>query len=389
MFLDKLQETNPELLHFAFEAHRSGQIMPDTYLLDADAIAENGQKMVALARENGIKLYFMLKQIGRNPRIAQRLMDIGFDGCVAVDYREALLMIHAGIHIGNVGHLVQVPTHALRTILAARPDVVTVYTLEKIRQINRAAGELGLVQPLLLRITDPDGQLYSGQVGGFRSTELPALAEEIGRMEHVTIGGFTTFPALLYASSEKAIVPTSNLNGLKAAMAFAREKGWENLMINVPSASCCASIPLIRALGGNCAEPGHGLTGTTPLHCDSLQPEKVAYAYVSEVSHDFEGVSYCYGGGHYRRGHMAHALVGTAPEDAAAAGVIAPDTESIDYHYELDGKYAVGQTVVMCYRTQVFTVRSDVAVVEGLRDGTPVITRYSPLGWELEKDWQV
>ena len=297
MFLSKLQETNPELVRFAFEAHRSGQIMPDTYLLDADAIVENGQKMVELARKGNTKLYFMLKQIGRNPRIARRLMEIGFDGCVAVDFREALLMIHAGIHIGNVGHLVQVPNHALRTILAARPDVVTVYTLEKIRQINQVAGELGLTQPLLLRITDPDGQLYSGQVGGFPSAELPALTEEIGRMEHVTIGGFTTFPALLYSGAEKAIVPTSNLKGLKAAMAFAREKGWEDLMINVPSASCCASIPLIQALGGNCAEPGHGLTGTTPLHCDTQQPEKVAYAYVSEVSHDFDGVSYCYGAG--------------------------------------------------------------------------------------------
>ena len=388
MFLNKLQQTNPELLRFAFEAHRSGQIMPDTYLLDADTIVENGRKMVALARENKVRLYFMLKQIGRNPLIARRLMEIGFDGCVAVDFREALLMIREGIPIGNVGHLVQVPNHALKTILAARPDVVTVYTLEKIRQIDRVAGELGLVQPLLLRITDPDGQLYSGQVGGFRSEELGALTEEIGRMEHVTVGGFTTFPALLYASSEKAIVPTSNLNGLKAAMAFAREKGWEDLMINVPSASCCASIPLIHALGGNCGEPGHGLTGTTPLHCDTLQPEKVAYAYVSEVSHDFEGVSFCYGGGHYRRGHMANALVGTTPEDAVPAGVVPPDMDSIDYHYELDGKYAVGQTVVMCYRTQVFTVRSDVAVVEGLHTGVPVISRYSPLGWELGKDWQ-
>ena len=154
MFLNKLQQTNPELLRFAFEAHRSGQIMPDTYLLDADAIVENGRKMVALARENKVRLYFMLKQIGRNPLIARRLMEIGFDGCVAVDFREALLMIREGIHIGNVGHLVQVPNHALKTILAARPDVVTVYTLDKIRQINRVAGELGLVQPLLLRITD-------------------------------------------------------------------------------------------------------------------------------------------------------------------------------------------------------------------------------------------
>lgn len=389
MFLNKLQQTNPELLRFAFEAHQNGLVMPDTYLLDADTIVENGKQMVALARENGTRLYFMLKQIGRNPRIARRLMEIGFDGCVAVDYREALLMIQSGIHLGNVGHLVQVPTQALRTILAARPDVVTVYTRDKIHQIDRVAGELGLVQPLLLRITDPDGQLYSGQVGGFRSDELPELTAEIEGLRHVTIGGFTAFPALLYDASQKAILPTSNMNGLNRAVAFAREKGWESFMVNTPSASCCASLPLIHTLGGNCAEPGHGLTGTTPLHCDTIQPEKVAYAYVSEVSHDFGRVSFCYGGGHYRRGHMANALVGTTSEDAVPAAVTPPDMDSIDYHYELNGKFTVGQTVVLCHRTQIFTVRSDVAVVEGLHTGTPEITRYSPLGQKLERDWQV
>ena len=389
MFLNKLKENNPALLQYAFEAHRRGDILPDTYLLDLDAITENGRQMVSAARENGVVLYFMLKQIGRNPLVAKRLMEIGFGGCVAVDFREALRMVEEGIHLGNVGHLVQVPSHALKTILAARPDVVTVYTREKIREIDRAAGELELCQPLLLRITDPDGSLYSGQTGGFRSEELPELMDMIDGLPHVKIGGFTTFPALLYDADEKAITPTPNMKGLDRAVELARDRGLKDLIINVPSATCVSSIPLIHALGGNNGEPGHGLTGTTPLHKDTTQPEKVGYVYVTEVSHNFGGRAYCYGGGLYRRGHMENALVGIPPRDAHPIKVSPPDLDSIDYYYELEEPCAVGDIVILCHRTQIFTVRSEVVVVEGLSSGKPAIVgRFSSLGREITKEWQ-
>lgn len=389
MFLNKLRENNPALLRYAFEAHRRGDILPDTYLLDLDTILENGRAMVAAARENGVALYFMLKQIGRNPLVAQKLMEIGFQGCVAVDFQEALRMVGAGVHLGNVGHLVQVPRHALRTILAARPDVVTVYTREKIREIDQVAGELGLVQPLLLRITDEDAQLYSGQTGGFRSAELPELLDLIESLPHVRVGGFTTFPALLYDGASGAIAPTPNVKGLERAVELARGRGMKDLIVNVPSATCVASIPLIRALGGNNGEPGHGLTGTTPLHKDTDQPERVGYVYVSEVSHNFEGHAYCYGGGHYRRGHMHSALVGVSPEECRTMKVTPPDEDSIDYYYELEEDCPVSHTVVLCHRTQIFTVRSEVVVVGGLSGDDPAILgRYSALGQRIEKGWQ-
>lgn len=389
MFLNKLKENNPALLRYAFQAHRRGDILPDTYLLDLDAIEENGRQMVAAARENGVALYFMLKQIGRNPLVAKKLMEIGFQGCVAVDFREALRMIEEGVHLGNVGHLVQAPRHALKTILAAGPDVVTVYTREKILEIDRVAGELGLIQPLLLRITDDDAHLYSGQTGGFRSRELPELFDLIQTLSHVKVGGFTTFPALLYEEEEKDIVPTPNMKGLDRAVALARERGLGELIINIPSATCVRSIPLIRALGGNNGEPGHGLTGTTPLHRDTCQPERVGYVYVSEVSHNFGGHAYCYGGGHYRRGHMENALVGVSPEECRRMRVVPPDEDSIDYYYELEENCAVSDTVILCHRTQIFTVRSEVVVVKGLGTGNPVIAgRYSSLGRELEKEWR-
>ena len=389
MFLNKLRETNPALLRYAFEAHGCGEILPDTYLLDLDAVAENGRRMVEVARENGVVLDFMLKQIGRNPLVAKKLMEVGFRGCVAVDFREALRMVEEGIHLGNVGHLVQVPHAALKTILSARPDVVTVYTKEKIQEIDRVAGELGLVQPLLLRVTDEDAYVYSGQTGGFRSHELPQVLDLIDSLPYVRVGGFTVFPALLYEEGDGAITPTANMKGLDRAVELARARGLQDLIVNIPSATCVSSIPLIRELGGNIGEPGHGLTGTTPLHRDTSQPERVGYVYVSEVSHNFDGRAYCYGGGHYRRGHMENALVGSSLETSRQLKVTPPDADSIDYYYELAEPCGVGETVVLCHRTQIFTVRSEVVVVEGLSAGKPVIAgRYTSLGRKIAREWE-
>lgn len=387
MFLDKLMNNNPSLVEYAFKAHREGLILPDTYLLDLDTIKDNGRKMVEIADKEGIKLYFMLKQIGRNPIIARELMNVGFDGAVVVDYKEALTMIDNDIHIGNVGHLVQTPVSALKKIIASKPDVVTVYSLDKIRQINKVAEELDMVQPLLIRVTDEDANLYSGQVGGFKSKELEEVINLIESLGNVNIGGLTVFPALLFNGDKKEIIPTDNMKGMYRAIEIMKNHGYENLQVNVPSASCCASLPLVKELGGNNAEPGHGITGTTPLHNVSDQPEKVGYVYVSEISHNYNDKSYCYGGGHYRRGHMSNVIVGTSMNDYVKSKVKAPDDDSIDYHYEIDGNFESGLSAIMCYRTQIFCTRSQVAVVKGIGTDPEIVGLYDSLGSKIERNW--
>jgi predicted amino acid racemase len=171
------------------------------------------------------------------------------------------------------------------------------------------------------------------------------------------------------------------MKAMNRARAVAEAYGLKDYVVNVPSANCCASMSLVHELGGNNAEPGHGLTGTTPLHAASNQPERVGYAYVTEVSHNYEDHAYCYGGGHYRRGHLASALVGTSSENAQLIPVSAPDNDSIDYHFELGRNAAVGDTAIMCFRTQIFVTRSRVAVVEGLSSGNPrIIGQFNHLG---------
>ena len=388
MFLQKVQENNRPLVEYAFELQQKGLILPDTYVLDYDAVIENGKHMKEVADPLGIKLYFMLKQIGRNPEIAKGLMEIGFDGVVAVDFKETLVMMKNNIQLGNIGHLVQVPRACLKEVVKAKPQVMTVYSYEKILEINEIAKELNLVQPLLIRVNDTDSALYSGQVGGFMISELKDLLNKIETLSHVKVGGLTVFPALLFDSSKNEIVPTDNYKVLKRAMKIAEELGHQDLIINVPSATCTASIPLIKELGGNNGEPGHGLTGTTPLHKETDQKERVGYVYVSEISHNYQNKSYCYGGGHYRRGHMENALVGTSLDQSVMTHVEAPTMESIDYHYELDGNFNVGDAVVICARTQVFTTRSHVAIVKGLSTGKPELFGiYDSFGEPVSLKW--
>ena len=160
MFLQALLERNRPLAELGLKWQQQGKILPDTYLLDLDTICQNAAAMKAEADKYGIRLYFMLKQIGRNPVVAKALMDIGFAGAVCVDYREALTMIENHSPVGNVGHLVQVPTAAMDRIVAARPDIMTVYTLDKVRQIGESAQKHAFVQPIMLRVLDQGDMLY-------------------------------------------------------------------------------------------------------------------------------------------------------------------------------------------------------------------------------------
>lgn len=139
MFLNATLKKNTALIDVAFEFHQKGIIEPDTYILDCDAIIENASLIKKEADKYGIKLYFMTKQLGRNPYIAKKLMKLGFDGAVAVDFREAEILYSSGIKIGNAGHLVQVPKCKIEPLLKASPEVITVYSIDKAKQISLAA----------------------------------------------------------------------------------------------------------------------------------------------------------------------------------------------------------------------------------------------------------
>ena len=375
MFLQQITEQNPQLVQEAIRRHQSGEILPDTFLVDLDTLLDNAEKIKRTADQHHIDLYFMLKQLGHNPYIAEKLLEIGYPGAVVVDWKEAELMMQHRIPIMNAGHLVQPPAAFVRRLVDYGCEYFTVYTLEKIREINEAAKAAGIVQKLLLRITDDNSVIYSGQSAGFRLAELDGLIRKTEQFDHVRIAGVTSFPCFLYSEKNNRIEPTQNMESLQKAKEILERHGLCDLNINAPSATCVSSLQQMDPYGVTSSEPGHGLTGTTPLHAHGIQEEKPCVLYLSEVSHNYDHKAYIYGGGYYRRGHVRHALV---YHDGIReyANVQPPALDSIDYHFELDHEFPVGSTVIMAFRFQIFTSRSDVCLIEGMRAGRPKIAGF-------------
>ena len=374
MFVERLQKDNPKFIEAIVRLQQAGKLLPDSYAVDMEQFRANAKAIVESANAKGIKLYFMLKQIGRNPVLGQELMKLGYAGAVVVDFKEAQVMMRHNIPIGNVGHLVQIPEGMVKEVVAYGPEVITVYTADKVRSISRAAAELGREQKLLIRVFGDGDMIYPGQTAGIHLNDLAAFIEEIRDLPGIRIAGITSFPCFLYSAEAGDIAPTANLQTVLKAKQILIEQGIEPEIINTPSTTCCRTLELMAEFGCNCGEPGHGLTATTPTHVDSVQPEKACIAYVSEVSHNFDGLGYCYGGGFYRRSHVENALVGRSADALRPMKVIPPSVEAIDYHFGLSEGCCVGETVIMAFRFQVFVTRSDMVLIEGVSSGEPVVS---------------
>ncbi|MGL5571563.1 MULTISPECIES: YhfX family PLP-dependent enzyme [Cetobacterium] len=384
MFIDIVQKKNPDLIKVAIELHQKGEILPDTYVLDVDAILENGRALCKKAEENGIKLYAMTKQFGRVPYLAKKLVEIGFAGVVTVDFKEALIMMDNGVKLGNVGHLVQIPSSLIDKVVRHSPEIITVYSLEKIKEIDEAAKKYGKVQDIMLRVLEKDSKIYSGQSGGFYLDDIEDVAKEILKLNNVRINGLTSFPCFLYNCDKNIIEGTKNIESIKKAERVLKELGIFVEQLNMPSATSLENIESIKAYGGTHGEPGHALTGTTPFNSRNLEGEIPAIVYVSEISHNLDYNSYCYGGGHYRRSGMNSVLVGKNIKKMRRSPVEAPTLESIDYYFELCGNNNVGETVIGAFRTQIFVTRSSVALVEGVKSSNPkLVGVYDSLGREM------
>ncbi|GAD80856.1 YhfX family PLP-dependent enzyme [Vibrio ezurae] len=378
MFLNALTKQNPELINAALELHQQGVILPDTYVVDVEQFTQNAKRIKSEADKNSIKLYGMTKQFGRNPYLARILINLGYEGIVAVDYKEARTLHSAGIKISHVGHLVQPPTAILKELIEEiKPDVITVYTLAKAQAISNMALNAGRVQKILLKFFDEGDHLYINQESGFPIDTLDEVLEEVSNMQGVKIEGLTHFPCFLHNNGETTLTP--NFHTLIKAKNNIEEMGIQLNQINSPSSTSCETLPTLGRFGCTHGEPGHALTGTTPANQNGTTSEKVAMLYLSEVSHDFNGQSYCYAGGYYHRGHLSNAIVNDEWVEVSN-----DDDSNIDYHLRLHGLFPVGAPVIMAFRTQVFVTRSDVALVEGISDGKPkLIGLYDSLGREI------
>ncbi|WP_329073190.1 alanine racemase [Streptomyces sp. NBC_01429] len=376
MFLDTLLTRNPALADTAAALHRSGAIPPDTYVIDADAVEANARLLAGEAERLGLTLWFVVKQLGRNPPLI-RAIARHIPRSAAIDVSEARTLHAAGARPGNLGHLVQIPHRALPETLAWRPEAVTVFDLDNARAVSAAAGRLGLSQDLFVRIEGAPGAVYPGQEGGVPLDALDDFAAAVERLPSVRLAGVTAFPCVLCdpATGQPAPTPTFEL-ALKAKQLLAAR--GHTVKLSAPSATSMATLPMLAELGATHGEPGHSLTGTTPLHAvDPHQPEQPAYVYVTEIAHTLaDGRPALHGGGFYARADIRDALL---PRTGLRLRVQDAPAENIDYYRLLDAPPAgtevrAGECALLAFRTQIFVTRSTVAVVTGLSTGRPRLT---------------
>lgn len=389
MFLDLLRRRNPELLEAAARLSAERRLPPNTFVLDLDAIRQNAAAIRARADELNLRLYFMTKQIGRNPLVTSAMAKEGKPETVAVDIADADALHANGIRVGHVGNLVQTSVIDLPRVLAMNPEVVTVFSAEKALQLAQAAQAAGVEQGVLLRVSDPGKDVYlPGMEGGVTLEDLESAARAIQKMPGVRIDGVTTFPALAY-DAEALPRATPNFTTLIKAAETLRRLGVEVRQINAPGNTSVHTLELQASLGATHVEPGHGFLGTTPFHLSADLPERPAACYVTEVAHRVGERAYVYGGGFFiddpvwlRPDFTHQALVSTSPDDLLSRAVPFLGAGSgtkggfggIDYYGYLADPQAqlpIGSSVVMGFRIQSFVTRANIAVVSTGGESSP------------------
>ncbi len=397
MFLDVLRRRNPAFVEAAIKLHREGRIPANAYVLDLDAVEDNARLFKAEADRHGMKVFAMTKQVGRNSGFCRAVMRGGIDRAVAVDMACAVACDRAGLKVGHLGHLVQVPRdEAAMAAGRLRPDYWTVFSEDKAKEAAAAASRAGREQSLLARIHTDGDTFYRGHEGGFRAEEIAAVADMIDGLDGARFAGLTSFPALLYDNEKKKVLPTHNLSTLARSAEALAKGGRSGVEVNAPGTTSSVVLDILAEAGATQCEPGNGLHGTTPLHAIEDLPERPAVLYLTEVSHLHADRAYCFGGGLYIDpvfpDYDVKAIVADAPttSEKALASVEIPPPSAIDYYGMIDAtgtvKPKTGDTVVFGFRGQAFVTRAFTVGVSGVSRGNPKVEMIENIFGQAE-DW--
>ena len=377
MFLRATLQRNRALVETAAGLHRSGQIGPNTFVIDLDRVLENARLIATAAASLGLRLHAMTKQQGRNPFLALAAVAGGIPDVVTVDVSEARVMHLHGIPLGHVGHLVQVPERDTDEIVRMSPGAVTVFSLEAARRIGESAARLGRKQDVLLRVWKPGDFIYPGQEGGFHTDDAVATGRRIAALPGVRIAGVTSFPCLLWDDEVGEVRETGNLASVvEVAQALRDDLGAELTEVNMPGVTAAGTLAMIARHGATHGEPGSSLTAHTPLHANGDEPETPGMVYVSEVASVDGNLARCFGGGFYARSRLREAAILDRTGDLRVVPATPLPPEVIDYYGTLEtgpSSPAVGDSVVFAFRSQVFVGRCQVAAVGGIATGRPTL----------------
>ena len=383
MFLRSLLGRNRQFVHAAIELHQAGEIPANSCVLDLDTIEANTAGLCRQAHRLDLTVYAMTKQLGRAPGALAAMTSAGVDGFVAVDMACARPIVSNGHNLGHLGHLVQVPSAEAVEATGLEPDYWTVFSENKAAEAAAAARAGSRSQRLLVRVFADGDEFYPGHEGGVALEDLPAMIDRIAGMDGAKFAGLTTFPALLFDASTGGARLTPNVETLARAAEVARRHPTcpERLEVNAPGTTSTEVLAMLAESGATQVEPGHGLTGTTPLHAVQELPERPAVLYLSEVAHIHQGVPLCFGGGLYVDpvfgDYEVRAVVAHDPSEASTEPVPVdmPDPAGIDYYARMHtgGHRTVseGATVIFGFRVQAFVTRASVVGLAGVSMGRP------------------
>ena len=144
MFLDLIRRRNPS----ARRATRSRCIRPARFPPTPMSSTSTPSRRTrgpsrASPRQFGLKVYAMTKQMGRNGSFCNAVAKGGIDKAVAVDMECARATRRAGLGLGHIGHLVQVPRHEADAAASMTPDHWTVVQSRKGGGSGSSGGKVG------------------------------------------------------------------------------------------------------------------------------------------------------------------------------------------------------------------------------------------------------
>jgi predicted amino acid racemase len=382
MFLDVLKRRNPEFIKTVVELHQKGELKSNSFVIDLDVVRENIKIIKEDSDRHGLDIYWMTKQINRNPEVLKVLSEIKSPKTIAVDIDCARIIVYNGGVVGHIGHLCNVPKNDISWVLDLNPEIITVYSVQKAKDISEIAKKKGKVQDIMLRVVDNDNFFYPGQTGGTYLKDLIADAKEIQKMEGVQLAGITNFPAMLFDGEKKRVVPCNNMRTIFDAVELIKSKTDIKLkQINTPGTTSTEIIKTLAEYGATHIEPGHGMTGTTPISIIKDLPERPGILYLTEVSHIMGRTAYIFGGGMWVDPvfppYQLMAFVHRDPDSIFTQKVKAkfPPYELIDYYGDLMPEpgqdVRINDSVVFGFRAQIFVTRGLTAVVSGIQEGHP------------------
>ena len=382
MFLELLQRRNPNFLSAIAKLHTAGELPVNCYAIDLDAVERNAVAFAGEAARLGLTAFAMTKQIGRNPDVSRALVRSGITHAVGVDLQCAVAAASGGLRVGHLGHLVQIPRHEADLAASLEPLYWTVFSEAKAREAGAAALKRGRVQDVLLRVVAPGDRFYTGHEGGFPLDGIVEAADAVDAFPGVRFAGITTFPATLFNPDTGTAEATPNRGTLARAAELLRAAGREGFHVNAPGTTSISVLEGLARDGATQVEPGHGLTGTTPLHAVADLVEEPAIAYVSEVSHLWNDKAYIFGGGFYVDPVLGEATtralvvpMGSDVSAVLARPVEMPAPQAIDYYATIplghESSVAEGDTAIFGFRPQVFVTRALTAAISGISTGHP------------------